>query len=107
VSKRLLEYDPLTKTSTWFEGNGKGGFSICQSQDVEAHLEKAKRLRNNAEYKRQGIKNDWYHFATVPMTVIHEIMLKYGLHWDRKEDIPKFEKIIQRDYPKLLTVDRI
>jgi len=107
MSKRLLEYDPMTKTSTWFEGNGKGGFHICQTQDVEAILKHTKRLANDSSYKREGIKSDWYHFATVPTTVLHEILVKYHLDWANKDDLPKIEKILQRDYKALLTVDKV
>jgi hypothetical protein len=107
MSKRLLEYDPITKTSTYFEGNGSGGFNICQSQDVQGILEQNKRLRNDSSYKRNGIKTDWYHFATVPTTVLHEILVKHHLDWSNKDDLPKIEKIIQRDYKALLTVDKV
>lgn len=107
MSKRLLEYDPLTQTSTYFEADGSGKFLISQQQDVQAILKYTKRLANDSSYKRQGIKSDWYHFATVPNTVLHEILVKYNLDWNNKDDLPKIEKIIQRDYKALLTVDKI
>lgn len=107
MSKKLLEYDPLTKTHTWFEGNGDGSFKICQQQDVEAILKTTKRLANDSSYKQQGIKKDWYHFATVPTTVLHKILVKHNLRWDNKDDLPKIEKILARDYKALLTVDKI
>ena len=107
MSKQLLEYDPITKTSTWFEGDGHNGFKIAQSQDVQAILDRNKRLANDTNYKRQGIKNDMYHFATVPVTVLHELLTKYGLDWNKDEDLPKIEKVLKRDYKALLTVDKI
>lgn len=108
MTKRLLEYDPLTKTTTWFESDGSGkNVRICQQQDVEEVLKYTKRLANDSSYKRKGIKEDWYHFATVPTTILHEILNKHHLRWDRKEDLPKIERILQRDYKKLLTVDKI
>ena len=107
MSKTLIEYDPLTKTSTWFEGSHNGGFVIAQTQDVEAILEKTKRLANDSSYKQKGIKDDWYHFASIPTTVLHEILTKHNLDWANKDDLPKIEKIIQRDYKKFLTVDKI
>jgi hypothetical protein len=107
MSKRLLEYDPTTRTSTYFEADGSGKFLISQQQDVQAILKHTKQLANDSSYKRQGIKSDWYHFATVPNTVLHEILVKYNLDWNNKDDLPKIEKIIQRDYKALLTVDKI
>jgi len=107
MSKRLLEYDPLTGISTYFEGDGHGGFKIAQSQDVQKILDRNKRLANDTQYKRQGIKTDWYHFATIPVTILHEILQKYNLDWANNDDLPKIEKIIQRDYKKLLTVNKV
>ena len=107
MSKRLLEYDPLTKTSTWFDSDGTGAFKICQTQDIQHYLDAAKRLANDSSYKRQGIKSDWYHFAKVPNTVLHEILVKHNLNYNNKDDLPKIEKIIARDYKALLTVDKI
>jgi len=107
MSKRLLEYDPVTKTSTYFEAIGSGRFLISQQQDVEAILKYTKQLANDSSYKRNGIKTDWYHFATVPNTVLHEILVKHNLDYNNKEDLPKIEKVIQRDYKALLTVDKI
>jgi hypothetical protein len=105
--KKLLEYDPLTKTSTWFEGSGNGKFKIAQSQDVEAILKRNKALRNDGQYKRDGIKSDWYHFASVPNSVLHELLVKYHLDWNNKDDLPKIEKVIARDYKYLMTVDKL
>lgn len=107
MSKRLLEYDPVTGISTWFDGDGHNGFKVAQTQDVQPILERNKRLANDESYKRKGIKEDWYHFATVPVTVLHEILMKYNLDWANKDDLPKIEKILQRDYKKLLTVSRV
>jgi len=107
MSKRLLEYDPLTGISTYFEGDGHNGFKIAQSQDVQKILDRNKRLANDTQYKRQGIKTDWYHFATIPVTILHEILQKYNLDWANNDDLPKIEKIIQRDYKKLLTVNKV
>ena len=107
IMKRLIEYDPLTKTQTWFEGNGGKGFKVCQTQDVEAIINRNQRLANDRSYKQQGIKRDWYHFATVPNTVLHELLVKHNLDWNNKDDLPKIERVLQRDYKKFLTVDRV
>lgn len=105
--KRLLEYDPVTKTKTWFEGDGYGGFHIAQEQDVEGIINYCQALKNDSEYKKKGIKEDWYHFATIPNTILHEILIKHNLDFNRKEDMPKIESVIQTEYPKLMTVNRI
>ena len=102
-----MDYDPSTGIQTWFEGGGDGSFKIAQTQDVNKILESNKRMANDSEKKRKGIKSGWYHFATVPNTVLHDILIKYNLNFQDSNDLPKIEKILQRDYKKLLTVNRI
>ena len=106
--KKLISYDAFTGTSTYHEYDPSSGKThITESQDVQKVLDYTKTLANDTNYKSQGIKNDWYHFATVPNTVIMEIKTKHGLDVFNKDDLPKIERLLQSEYRKLLTVNRI
>lgn len=108
VNSRILDYDPLTKTKTIHHYDSNTDKTHIETvQDVSSYLERCKRLANDTGYKRQGIKDDWYHFASVPNTVLVDLKAKYNLDWTNKDDLPKIEKVIQRDYKALLTVNRI
>jgi hypothetical protein len=109
MSKRLIDYDPVTKTGTYHDyDHSSKKTHITTEQDVSAILEHNKRLANDSDYKRQGIKDDWYHFARVPNTVLMEIMQKFNVDIFNKDDLPKFEKILaSSDYQYLRTVNRI
>lgn len=110
MTKRILDYDPMTKTTTWFEGGGDGKFKVHQEQDVSAIIERNKALVNNDSYKRGGIKSDWYHFATIPNTVLHDIMKKHNINplSNDPNDLKKLERIISsNEYRYLRTVDKI
>lgn len=109
MAKRILDYDPLTKTTTWHDFDHSSGKTlISQSQDVSAIIENNKRLAADSNYKRQGIKTEYYHFATVPNSVMHDIMTKYRVNPFRKEDLPRIEKILSsNEYRYLRTVDKI
>lgn len=107
MAKKLLDYDSYTKTSTWFEGGGDGSFKVHQSQDIESILRYTKALANNQQYKREGIKNDAYHFARVPNSILHEMLVKHGVNWMVNEDMPKIERLLQTEYKHFLTVDKI
>jgi hypothetical protein len=37
----------------------------------------------------------------------HVFLILFNLDWTKKDDLPKIERLIQREYPKLMTVDRI
>lgn len=64
--KRLLDYDPHTGVQTFHHyDHGTGITRIEEVQDVQKVLDQCKELANNPDYKRQGIKEDYYHFARV------------------------------------------
>lgn len=109
MSKRLIEYDPLTRTGTYHDYDHSSKKTIITTeQDVQAILESNKQMANDSSYKRQGIKDDWYHFARVPNNVLLEIMEKHHIDIFNKDDLPKFEKVLaSNEYRYLRTVDRI
>lgn len=108
MPRRLIDRDPLTGIATYHHYDpGTDVTHIEEVQDVQGILEHTKRLANDGDYKRKGIKEDWYHFATVPNTVLMEILTKHRLDWRRSEDLPKIERLLQSEYKKLLTVNRI
>lgn len=105
---KIFDYDPYTKTKQIFEGNGDGSFAIKQEQDCQRIIEFNKACQNTPELKRRGIKEDMYHFARVPNTVLLEWKQKYGIDWNRKEDLPRIEKLLMsNEYRYLRTVDKI
>jgi hypothetical protein len=105
---KILNYDPQTGITDYFEGDGKGGFTIHSSQDTRNIIKHNKERQNNDEYKRAGIKSDHYHFARVPNIVLMEWKRKYNIDWNRKEDLPRIEKLLNSpDYKYLRTVSKI
>lgn len=106
--RRFLDYDPLTGITTHFSGSGDGKFEIMETQDVTSIIEHNKRLLNLDGYKRGGIKNGYYHFATVPNVVMHKIMKDHNVNPFNREDLPKIERILKsNEYRYLRTVDKI
>lgn len=105
---KLLSYDPYTGIKEVFEGDGKGNFKIQTVQDCESIVRFNKDCQNEESLKKNGIKNDFYHFARVPLTVLLEWKTKYNLDYNKKEDLPKIEKLLSSpDYKYLRTVNRI
>jgi len=43
---------------------------IVTKQDVEPYIEYAKTLRNDEDYTKKGIKNNFWHVGTLPQIVI-------------------------------------
>lgn len=108
LMKTLIRYDPTTKMRVWAEtDNHTNDIHIVTQQHDKEIVDYCKQLANNSSYKRHGIKNNRYHFATIPNGVVVELMHKYNLSVYNKHDLPKIEKVLKRDYKALLTVDKI
>ncbi len=109
MSKKLLSYDPATRTAEWhlYDHASKKTY-IKTEQDCQKILDINKRKQNSHNASRFRKKDDMYHFASVPNTVLMEWMTKYNLDYNRKEDLPKIEKLLMSsEYKYLRTVDRI
>ena len=107
--KRLLNYDPFTGVKTYHEyDHASKTTHIEDVQDAEPILKYCKELRNDKDRKRNMLKGDNnYHYATVPVTVIHEWLLKYGVNAHDPKQVDKCDKLLSGPYKHLLTVDRI
>lgn len=108
--KRLLDYDPLTGVRTYHEyDHSARKFYIHETQDVEKILDKNKELANNSSYKQAGIKQDHYHFATIPNVVIMKLKNEHNLDVFDRDDLVKIEKLLNFDpsFKYLKTVNRI
>lgn len=79
MSKRLLDYDPLTGITYTFEDLGGDDFAIHTRQDVEAILEHNKHRYNSGKDYWRGSGQDWRHEATIPIGVQYEWLTKYGI----------------------------
>ena len=104
--KRLIEYDPETRTSVWHEYDHLTKVTtIHEQQDAEPHIELGKSLQNDDNYKRQGIKKGWMHLAHIPNSVL--------LQWSRESGISNIfsreginycaRKVHERDWSYLKT----
>jgi len=111
MTKRLLDYDPLTGTTTWFEyEHSTDTMSIGTEQSAElvnSIIDQNTEMRHDADYSRQGMKRDMWHYARIPNGVALEIKKKYGLDvFSSKPDWKSIFKIINRDYPMLKVTEK-
>src|SRR6478609_7220532 len=96
MSKRILDYDPVTGITDYFEYDSlTDTTTISNFQDVEPILEGNKTLRNDTEYTKDGIKKEFWHYATIPNIVQMEILRKHGVDMDNKNHWKKFCRILE------------
>lgn len=73
ANRRLLDYDPVTKTTQWFHyDDATGAMSLETEQDVSAIIE-ANKAHFNQTDERTAWKGDVHRVAQIPMSLYHEL----------------------------------
>ena len=83
--KEYWDYDPVSDS-----------FAIVTEQDVGPFLERMQQLRNNPEISAKGIKEDWWHYASIPTVVELEL---------RKRGIDIYDNIATKDILKVINTE--
>jgi hypothetical protein len=77
--KRLLDYDPTTGVTEYFDYDPLTDTSYVETvQDVEGILDANKKLQNNDDYWKQGVKAEMAHYASIPVVVQMRWLSEYG-----------------------------
>ena len=102
MTRRVLEHDPLTGITTYFDYTADDQMILTEEQDVTPILDSVAELRNDEDYSRNGIKNDMWHYARVPLVVVMDMKNRFGVDMMApKPDWKSIFKIINREYPWL------
>ena len=86
LAKRVLDYDPLTRITRYFDYDPNNDTAIIHSeQDVSLILEANKVLQNDEGLTKQGIKNSWWHYAQIPNIIIEKWIRDHGVNLYNKD----------------------
>jgi len=93
--KRLLDHDPLTGVTQYHEYDPLTKRTTIETvQDVTPFLERNKIRRNNEDYSREGIKNEWWHTATIPVVIQYKWLKEYGVDIYNKDHAQKVNSLL-------------
>jgi hypothetical protein len=100
----LLDHDPLTGVTEHLEFQDEK-MRIVRTQDVNAILDQAKLMANDEDYTKRGIKQDQWHYARIPDTVMEEMWTKHHVRWEDKDDRghKRFLRVLNTHYPAFKT----
>jgi hypothetical protein len=103
--KRLLDYDPFTGVTQYFHYDDMSGdWGIESVQDVEPIIDTNKAMQNDDNYSRDGIKNEFWHVARIPVTIQEKWLREDGIDIYNKDHWPKVKrKLNDPDYRYLKT----
>lgn len=76
--KIAQEYDPLLGLTTIYGATEKK-FTVTYLQDIAPALDHAQNLRNDDDYKRLGIKNNFQHTVHLPDSVCLKMRTEDGI----------------------------
>ena len=78
--KKLLDYHADTGMKEIFHHDPHTGESTIETvQDVEPYLEVNKKLQNMPEYSKQGMKDEFLHYAFIPDSIILKWKVELGI----------------------------
>ena len=64
MSKRVVDYDPITGLTTYVDyDNASDTTLVGYEQDVSLILDENKAMANDTDFTKQGIKTDWWLYA--------------------------------------------
>jgi len=108
MDKRLLSYDPLTGIKTYhYYDSLTDETTISLEQDVEAVLEENKRKKNDNELTKYGIKNGFWHYASIPVIWQYKLLVEEGVDIYRSEHGERLSRLLENpDYSHLKTTTK-
>lgn len=90
MAKQILDYDPLTGITTSFDYIEDGDIAVVhREQDVSLILDANKAIQNDENIWKQGVKNEWAHYAQIPNIVLEKWRTEHGVDAWKKESWEK------------------
>jgi hypothetical protein len=109
MAKRVLDYDPFSKITTYFEYHPETDTAVTiREQDTSLILDANKVLQNNDQLTRDGIKNSWWHYAQIPNIVIEKWLTEHGVDlYNKDHQKAVFRLLNQPEYRYLKTTTKM
>lgn len=99
MTKRLLDFNPLTGEKVWFQySEHDDSMAITHEQDVTPAVEVAHHFATDSNYTRKGIKNDWWHYAKVPNTIILKMKQEDGVDFFDRNHAKRMFELLNTKY---------
>lgn len=102
----LFESDPDSGMNTYWDYDPiRDQAFLTYEQDVTGFIDRMKALRDNPELSAKGIKENWWHYASIPPVVEMELRKK-GLHLENKDHMKAILREINANYPFLKATEK-
>lgn len=108
MNRRLLATDPITGIATFHEYNeATNETTIIYVGDDTPCIEENKRLANDADYTKNGIKQEFWRYASIPPSIQLKWLTEKGVDVYNKDHGKKIGELVNdREYSYLKTTSR-
>jgi hypothetical protein len=107
---QFFDYDPVRGMTTQVD-NYHGHLQLHYEQDVEPVLDLANIERAGGHADKQAKTAKWgeeiHLYARIPPVIILEMKYKHGVDIFKKDHMKKAFELINREYPKFKTTDKV
>ena len=110
MAKRILEYDPLTAMTTYVDYIPETDTTVVhrEQEDVNIILDANKAIQNDEQISKDGIKNGWWHYATIPNIIIEKWLNEFGVNVYNKDHKKAVYRLLnQPEYRYLKTTTKM
>lgn len=109
MDKELISHDPLLGLSTYHSYDAETDTSVFSYEgDPASHLDLNKRLANDAEVTRQGIKDEFWLYASIPAIVQMKLLTEKGIDVWNPHHRDRLSKVLEDpEYRYLKTTNKI
>lgn len=102
MARKLLDFD-LNSGLSYYTEDSDEKIIVRSEQDCQTLLDHCSRVRNEG-LKDSGIKEGWWHYCYLPMSVALEMKQKGINPWPRNDDVTGWRRFFQEintNYPHL------
>lgn len=92
---RVIDYDPLTGLTTTFDYIAAEDKTVLTyTQDCTRIIEDNKQAMLDEDMHKAGSKEEWAHYARIPIVVQYEWLQKFGVNFANPDHWPGVVKLI-------------
>jgi hypothetical protein len=108
MKEKLLSYDPLTGLTEWHSYDESTDTTYIRIEgDCEPTLEQNKMLANDTDITKQGIKEGFWLYASIPPAFQVKLLIEKGIDVYKKSDAARLSKVLEDpEYRHLKTTSR-
>lgn len=94
-NERLLSFDPITGLSVFHSYDEATDQTTYRTEgDCEPYLELNKKMANDTELTKQGIKSEFWLYASIPPAVQVKLLVEHGIDVYKQEHGARLSKIL-------------